>query len=88
MFSGDGIVAAGRKKIFSRVAEVRAQAARAGRARAARVSGDAILSGGGSTTSAGSPTLLRGQTDSLVSVFFYIYLFHEWNILLDPIFFF
>jgi hypothetical protein len=54
LVSGDGIVAAGRKKVFNRVAETRALAAQASRARASRVR---VLPAEtcGSTTSGGSP---------------------------------
>jgi hypothetical protein len=66
-------VAAGRKKVFSRVAEARALAAQANRARFSRSRGISDVSGGGSTTSAGSPPLRQTQALGVVSSFF-IYL--------------
>jgi hypothetical protein len=51
IFSGDGIVAAGRKKVFSRVAEARAAAAQANRLRASRAAGVRASSPGGSSAS-------------------------------------
>ena len=55
IFSGDGIVAAGRKKVFSRVAEVRAAAAQAHRLRASRAAGVRASSPGGSSASTATP---------------------------------
>jgi hypothetical protein len=52
-------VAAGRREVFSRVAEARAKAALAGRTRAARLRSDPAPSSGGSTPSAGSPVSCR-----------------------------
>jgi hypothetical protein len=74
LISGDGIVAAGRKKVFSRVAETRALAAQAGRARAARVSTIPKPCCGGSTTSAGSPPMRHTQALVVVNSFL-LYLF-------------
>jgi hypothetical protein len=71
LVSGDGIVAAGRKKVFSRVAETRALAAQANRARAARSRLIPEISGGGSTTSGGSPPVRLTRALIVVS-FFYI----------------
>jgi hypothetical protein len=70
IFSGDGIVAAGRKKVFSRVAEVRALAAKASRARLARTRAVPEETCG-STTSCGS--LPVGLTQALVVVSFFTY---------------
>ena len=52
-------MAAGRREVFSRVAEARAKAALAGRTRAARLRSDPAPSSGGSTPSAGSPVSSR-----------------------------
>jgi hypothetical protein len=72
LVSGDGIVAAGRKKVFSRVAETRALAAQASRARAARIR---VLpeESCGSTTSGGSPPGRHTQALIVVSFFFTSY---------------
>jgi hypothetical protein len=67
LFSGDAIVAAGRKEVFNRVAEARAAAARAGRMRAGRVRGDRIPSPDGSTASGSVVGIARTQTTALVS---------------------
>jgi hypothetical protein len=74
LVSGDGIVAAGRKKVFSRVAETRALAAQANRARAARSRAIPEASCGGSTTSDGSPSGMHTQALIVVSFFFYFLL--------------
>ena len=70
--SGDGIVAAGRKKVFSRVAETRALAAQANRARAARSRAIPAVSCAGSTTSGGSPPVRPTQALIVVSIFMFI----------------
>ena len=59
MFSGDGIVAVGRKGVFSRVAEARAAAAQANRLRISRAHGARASSPGGSSASAVSPAAKR-----------------------------
>jgi hypothetical protein len=69
LVSGDGIVAAGRKKVFSRVAETRALAAQANRARAARSRAIPAVSCAGSTTSGGSPPVRLTQALIVVSYF-------------------
>ena len=69
LVSGDGIVAAGRKKVFSRVAETRALAAQANRARAARSRAIPAVSCAGSTTSGGSPPARLVQALIVVSYF-------------------
>jgi hypothetical protein len=69
IFSGDAIVAAGRKAVFSRVAEARAAAARASRVRASRGRGDRIPSPDGSTASGSVVGIARTQTTALVSKF-------------------
>ena len=69
VFSGDAIVAAGRKAVFSRVAEARAAAARASRVRASRGRGDRIPSPDGSTASGSVVGIARTQTTALVSNF-------------------
>jgi phosphopantothenate synthetase len=69
LVSGDGIVAAGRKKVFSRVAETRALAAQANRARAARSRAIPAVSCAGSTTSGGSPPARLAQALIVVSYF-------------------
>jgi hypothetical protein len=62
VFSGDGIVAAGRKGVFSRVAEARAAAAQANRLRISRAHGARASSPGGSSASAVSPAAKRKPT--------------------------
>jgi hypothetical protein len=62
IFSGDGIVAAGRKKVFSRVAEARAAAAQANRLRASRAAGVRASSPGGSSASTAPPADGRRPT--------------------------
>ena len=70
VFSGDAIVAAGRKAVFSRVAEARAAAARASRVRASRVRGERVPSLDGSTASGSIADIARIPTTALVSKFF------------------
>ncbi len=62
VFSGDGIVAAGRKGVLSRVAEARASAAQANRLRVSRAHGARASSPGGSSASAVSPAAKRKPT--------------------------
>ena len=57
LFSGDAIVAAGRKQVFSRVAAARAAAAKAGRLRVSRGRASHASSPGGSTISVASDTV-------------------------------
>jgi hypothetical protein len=66
---GDAIVAAGRKAVFSLVAEARAAAARASRIRAGRVRGDRLPSLDGSTASGSIADIARVSTTALVSNF-------------------
>jgi hypothetical protein len=66
LFSGDGIVAAGRKQVFSRVAEARAAAARADRLRVGRSRVLRVSSPCGSTASVAS-VAPRNATTSAVS---------------------
>jgi phosphopantothenate synthetase len=73
LVSGDGIVAAGRKQVFSRVAETRALAAQASRARAARVRPVPAVLCGGSTTSAGSPPMRNTSALVVVRKIFFFY---------------
>jgi hypothetical protein len=61
-------VAAGRKKVFSRVAETRAAAAQADRLRVSRASGVLASSPGGSSASVVHPTAKRGPTAVEVSL--------------------
>lgn len=68
MFSGDGIVAAGRKGVFSRVAEARAAAAQANRLRISRAHGARASSPGGSSASAVSPAAKRKPTFAKVGL--------------------
>jgi hypothetical protein len=68
VFSGDGIVAAGRKEVFSRVAAARAAAAKAGRDRASRVRGTRASSPCDSTGSANSVVPQPASSTALVSV--------------------
>jgi hypothetical protein len=51
LFTGDGIVAAGRKGVFNRVAEARAAAAKVNRMRASHLRGERVPSLDGSTAS-------------------------------------
>jgi hypothetical protein len=69
LVSGDGIVAAGRKKVFSRVAETRALAAQASRARASRVRVLPVETCG-STTSGGSPPARLSRALIVVSLIY------------------
>jgi hypothetical protein len=68
VFSGDGIVAAGRKGVFSRVAEARAAAAQANRLRISRAHGARASSPGGSSASAVSPAAKRKPTFAKVGL--------------------
>ncbi len=67
VFSGDAIVAVGRKAVFSRVAEARAAAARASRVRVSRVRGERVPSLDGSTASGSIADIARIPTTALVS---------------------
>jgi hypothetical protein len=60
-------VAAGRKGVFSRVAEARAAAAKANRMRAGRIRGERVPSLDGSTASDSVADITRAQPTALVS---------------------
>ena len=66
LFTGDGIVAAGHKGVFSRVAEARAAAAKANRMRAGRLRGERVPSLDGSTASDSIAAIIRAQPTALV----------------------
>ena len=76
IFSGDGIVAAGRKQVFSRVAEARAAAAQANRLRASRTAGARASSPGGSSASTVPPATRRGPTVLQVNFYFTLFNLH------------
>jgi hypothetical protein len=73
LFSGDGIVAAGRKGVFNRVAEARAAAAKASRVRAGRVRGDRLPSTDGSTASGSVVHPAQKSSTALVSKLILVY---------------
>jgi hypothetical protein len=82
IFSRDGIVAAGRKQVFSRVAEARAAAAQANRLRASRAAGARASSPGGSSASTIPPATGRGPTALQVNL--YVTLCNGHGYLRDP----
>ncbi len=73
LFSGDGIVAAGRKGVFNWVAEARAAAAKASRVRAGRVCGDRLPSTDGSTASGSVAHMAPKPSTALVRKLILVY---------------